>query len=647
MIMMTAAIAIITTIIVVNLTTAKITAVAFTTQFSPRHLSSSTPLSRDNVFPYNMSPFSPYNRRLSMTKSGYVPPSAEEADPLPIKKRRRDWKDGTGGSVGDSGGTNENKAARNSDTLPRPKVGDIVAYRTGDTSTTASMNIDVGQISFIQKVIQPDNDRWICDVVKFEDVGGGYYAEPPSRKRRSSTTILSLEELVQVPGASFVRTEDAFKIPRGIDKRPSLAAGGYDCQLGPIVAVVDATTVEEDMTAYRDLRSKILKDTATTGAIGTALVFLLRGLDGGIERSILDAAWYSLGVLSSLGYLFLLGLKTDTLGGEGARFGSVASNLRFATPILAMIVVALGNSIGGPSSLPGVGAFLGGYELDIDGGLFNVVSVEQFSAVIIGFLTYRAPLFINQIVFPEVSRAKGEGGGMTVPGSAGVVMDLMKSSNDIDKDGMGISEDDVTTILLVSGPRGVGKTTLIQQFLEESNRKIFGDNIFVTPERVDSVRDPMTFERYESRGEFLQVDPTGRYGLTIGGIRKVDQSSSSSGKGRNAVIIDADINLSRSIVAAAPTDGSIRVVGVWVGVSNLDTYRERVRRQVEDGSIELVDNEDVEDLLVSRSREAIADIDYGVSSGIFEFTILNDDAEDNQTGSGLDQLNYAAGFCFR
>ena len=67
------------------------------------------------------------------------------------------------------------------------------------------------------------------------------------------------------------------------------------------------------------------------------------------------------------------------------------------------------------------------------------------------------------------------------------------------------------TVLLVSGPEGTGKTTLVGRLLDEDDR-------FVRPALVDRVSDGAKFERLESRGEFLEVDGSGRYGLSREGI---------------------------------------------------------------------------------------------------------------------------------
>ena len=47
------------------------------------------------------------------------------------------------------------------------------------------------------------------------------------------------------------------------------------------------------------------------------------------------------GVVASLGYLFFLGVKTDTIGEPDAKLGANVSNLRFAMPVLVLVGVVL------------------------------------------------------------------------------------------------------------------------------------------------------------------------------------------------------------------------------------------------------------------------------------------------------------------
>ena len=68
-----------------------------------------------------------------------------------------------------------------------------------------------------------------------------------------------------------------------------------------------------------------------------------------------------------------------------AKLGSNVSNLRFVFPALVLVGVALNNVMSGDSN-----------PVDTP-GIFSTVTPEQFGAAMIGFLTYRVPLFVSQL----------------------------------------------------------------------------------------------------------------------------------------------------------------------------------------------------------------------------------------------------------
>ena len=87
--------------------------------------------------------------------------------------------------------------------------------------------------------------------------------------------------------------------------------------------------------------------------------------------------------------------------------------------------------------------------------ILTTVSPEQFGAIILGFLTYRLPLFANQI-----SDLLKEGTGV-LPGSVGVAMSLVKQDAK-DKNAVTSGIGDLKTVLVVSGPPAAGRTELVR-----------------------------------------------------------------------------------------------------------------------------------------------------------------------------------------
>ncbi|KAL3798295.1 hypothetical protein HJC23_000209 [Cyclotella cryptica] len=519
------------------------------------------------------------------------------------------------------------KTKPSSPKLPQPKIGDIVRYYDMDGGRADGQTL-VGKISLIQRIQQPSSsttntspsdgtNRWLLELTPLQDVGDGYYAEYPRRKRRQAT-LRKLEEVAPL-AASFVRSEDAFKIPmeRGTNV-PMPYASGYDVvnYEGPTAIPVNGEIVQRDGENYNEIKASLLRNAALAGLVGTVVADLSRGTQ--------DAVIYAAGAAAGVAYLFFLGIKTDTLGSPNAKLGSNVSNLRFVLPVLVLAGVALNNVLRGDEN-----------PVVTNGGMFSTVTPEQFGAAMIGFLTYRVPLFVSQLA-PVISESATD----MVPGSAGMAIRMAAEAR---KRGVDVSElndkvrgsdDSLVTVLLVSGPEGTGKTTLVNRLLEEDDR-------FVRPILEDRIADGMKFERYEQRDEFLSMDETGRYGLLKEGVLKAAEKAAAAAENsqsQKVVVVDADVPLAKKLVNLA----GARLVGVWVGLDSLEKFEERLMAKLKSGAVPLPEGETEESLLRAKIGQVVKDIEFGVVSGIFEFTILNDDIEES-----MRELKDAASYCFK
>lgn len=501
--------------------------------------------------------------------------------------------------------------------LPTPKIGDVVRYYDIDGGRLDGQVL-VGKISLIQPIAsstpngqEPTNDdgtnKWLVEITEMEDVGDGYYAEYPSRKRRRSA-LRKLEDIAPL-AASFVRTEDAYKIPMERGTNRPMAFATYDLlnYEGPLSVPINNDVVQADGEVYKSVKMALLKNTALAGLAGTVVADLVRGTE--------DAVIYFAGATAGLLYLFFLGIKTDTLGSVDAKLGSNVSNLRFVFPALVLIGVALYNfMVGNP---------------ELQGGLFSTVTPEQFGAAIIGFLTYRGPLFISQL-FPVLFDSASD----MLPGSAGIAVRMAAEAK---KRGVDVSEldnkqrdDGLVTVLLVSGPEGTGKTTLVNKLIESDNR-------FMRPIVLDRVVDGIKFERMEQRGEFLTVDKSGRYGLSKDGVLQAAALAKGDSDAQKVVVVDADVSLARKL----STLSGARIVGVWVGLDSLEKFESRLGAKIQ-SDMSIPDGETEDSLLRAKVKQAISDIEYGVLSGVFEFTILNEDLDES-----VKELKDAAEYCFK
>lgn len=509
-------------------------------------------------------------------------------------------------------------------TLPNPKIGDFVRYFDVDGGR-ADGQVLVGKISLIQAIrpssgTSPPNDvdgtnKWLVEITEMEDVGDGYFAEYPSRKRRKCA-LRKLEEIAPLP-ASFVRSEDAFKVPleRG-GQRPQPSHPGYELvgYEGPMAVPIDMDVLEADGENYGKIKSSLLKNAAIAGAAGTIVAELFRGLEVAII--------YAAGAAAGVAYLFFLGIKTDTVGSTDAKLGSNVSNLRFVFPALVLVGVALANMMSGdasPVSAPGV---------------FSTVTPEQFGAAMIGFLTYRLPLFVSQLT-PVISESATD----MIPGSAAMAV---RMAADAKSRGVDVSaldapreDDNLVTVLLVSGPEGTGKSTLVNRLVQDDPR-------FVKPVLLDRLTDGVKFERLEQRGDFLEMDASGRFGLSKEGVleaaaKAASESDAEGETGRKVVVVDADVELARKLVNLSEA----RLVGVWIGLDDLDKFESRLKAKIASGAVIIPDDETEESVLRAKVRQVVKDIEFGVVSGLFEFTILNEEINDS-----VGQLKEAAGYCF-
>jgi hypothetical protein len=180
---------------------------------------------------------------------------------------------------------------------------------------------------------------------------------------------------------------------------------------------------------------------------------------------------------------------------------------------------------------------------------------------------------------------------VVVPGSVGVAMQLAK---DIEEAQGMAALVTLTPILLVSGPQATGQAELIQLLVAESEGK------FVTPKTLDKFQDPVTFERLARRDEFLQADPTGRYGIAKDGIMM----------GESVVVVDADVALAKKL---AEVSGA-RLIGVWVGLNTMVEFEFRLEKQIASGAILIAQDESKESVIRARVKEIIKEVECGISA---------------------------------
>lgn len=475
--------------------------------------------------------------------------------------------------------------------LLTPNVGDIVRYYDLDGGNAKGQEL-VGKITFLTRT----SNSFLAEITQLEDLGEGYFAEYSSTKRMSKKTDRDILQVSPVR-ASFVRSEQAYKVPVEPNGRVRVRQPTYDVQgwEGPQSASINTDIVEADGLVYAQLKFKLLKNAAIAGLLGTVLVNILKGPE--------DSIIYLAGAMASLAYLFFLSVKTDTLASPDRKLGSNVANLRFLMPVIVIVGVALYNQGLGDAN-----------PLKDATNPFDRVTAEQFGAAVLGFLTYRIPLFLGQL-------QEAFGGDTTVlPGSAGVALQLAQATIEPEV----TLKDALVPVLLISGPQATGRDELVAQLLQEDDR-------LVSPRLVDRISDGATFDRLASRQEFLYSDS--RYGMTKDGILKATTDPS------KVVVVNADVNLAKKLSTSLR---GARLIGVWIGLDSVKAFEQRLEAQLDQGVLEMQEEDTRESLIRARIKEIVKEIDYGLASGIFEFTILNTDS-----AQSLKELKEAASYCFK
>mmetsp|Transcript_26245 Transcript_26245/g.39339 ORF Transcript_26245/g.39339 Transcript_26245/m.39339 type:complete len:110 (+) Transcript_26245:188-517(+) len=86
----------------------------------------------------------------------------------------------------------------------------------------------------------------------------------------NSSPMESLSPLI----ASYVCTEDAYKIPTDGSGRPLPSFETYDLEnyIGPAAVIVNTDVVQEDLTLYSGLKWELIKGASLDGLVGMTVV---------------------------------------------------------------------------------------------------------------------------------------------------------------------------------------------------------------------------------------------------------------------------------------------------------------------------------------------------------------------------------------
>ncbi|TFJ82576.1 hypothetical protein NSK_006002 [Nannochloropsis salina CCMP1776] len=503
------------------------------------------------------------------------------------------------------------------------RLGDVVLFPgkwVGDTG--------IGQIRFLQLTGDGRGGKeWIADLTPFKDVGEDLYrAEKGTRARTFPVSAL------QPLSHFYIGSSDAFKVPHkeeaggegmGRRREPVRMAPGYRTEgfsLAP--AKVDAEAMAAARGKYQDLKRRILTDTAAFGGLATVAV----GLNAGVE----DAGIFLAGVAGSVLYLVLLTQRADAMGQAGGEGGGLSK-------------------AGGGKPVHGGGG--GGAGL-AGGRLFNYVPQDEFWSATLGFLSYRVPMLGREVGEMLARRSEGQRGQAgTLGGSvrAGMALvDRLQGGREGGREGetaaaeaAGGAYRNEVTVLVVSGPEGMGKRGLARRLVESDPLQRYAEPVWVTTRapkegEVDGrdyhfVED-FAFQVMREQGRFLTAyqEEAGE-GRAWFGLRPSDVVDVMRKEGKVSVLA-LDAFAADKLLAL----GEARLIGVWVTLNTVDQLRGRY------GGEEGGKEEEVE-AAVSRATVAIEHALMGEAGrrGFYEHTIYDDKGKEETLRSLRDFADFA------
>lgn len=225
----------------------------------------------------------------------------------------------------------------------------------------------------------------------------------------------------------------------------------------------------------------------------------------------------ALGALAAVGYVLLLEKTADDVAsGNRDTLTKLQGDVRFVIPVALVGTVALKNYLMHPDATK----------------LLNLIPKQDFAAVMFGFVApSRLPLLYREI------RASLTGDDILdmLPGSIGQGRQILKGMRSSDRQGSKVEETTgtagVTRIVVVSGPKNLGKSSLVDAIMREDNRLAMPVWCTTRPLKETEVEGEsfvfvgqVKFEDIERNAGFLHTyrDENGEsYGLRLQDVRAV------------------------------------------------------------------------------------------------------------------------------
>jgi len=462
-----------------------------------------------------------------------------------------------------------------------PQVGDVVKMPSKWPGEW-----DVAQVDFVQFV--GSRSAYEVDLLPLKPIGNDLWCMPG---RRPPTVHLDVAKLGRLP-SEYVPERDAYRVNQA-DLEP---LGGRKAE--------DPDVTAQGLAEYDELKAGLLREAALLGVAGAAVSLPFFGSD--------VAGAFAAGSAAGCLYLLALQRETEALTGGGG---------------MNKVVAAL---VGGRLALPAVVlAVLASRGLAANDGQATLALVprEQFGAVVLGFLTYKAPLLVRQIVraLSELSSNEDAQAPLTAgampTGSLGVLTKVVQANLKNREASTAGGERPMAgaagkRLVVLCGPSGVGKSTIIGRLLAEKPDKFdFSVSSTTRPPRVGEVDgvdytflSDARFDEMVENDEFVEWALVGgqRYGTSVRAIESV----MASGK---ICLLDLDVQGVQSITERS----SLNPFCIWVAAPSLDALRARLRARGTE------DSQQIE----RRIARAMTEIELSLSARCFDKTVLNEDLD--------------------
>lgn len=86
------------------------------------------------------------------------------------------------------------------------------------------------------------------------------------------------------------------------------------------------------------------------------------------------------------------------------------------------------------------------------------------------------------------------------------------------------------------------------------------------------------------------------------------------------------VDAARPLVKALMGVGDVALIGVWVSLDSIEAIEDRIRTTLASGA-RARDSPDLDSDVRGMVRQAVDDIEFGVMSGVFDFTVINNSDE--------------------